>query len=188
MRSVKNYVEAINKGIIKVISKIGNSTTQGYCGAQIFEALGLHVDVIDKYFTWTPSRIGGVGLDVIAEEARLRHAAAYALAAERTLDSGGEYQFRVDGAHHLFNPLTIHKLQQACPHGNYETFKEYSDLVNEQAANVATLRGVMSLASDKAPLSIDEVEPIETIMKRYRAGAMSTDQSAPKLMRRSRSR
>jgi glutamate synthase (ferredoxin) len=171
--ALKNYVEAINKGIIKVISKMGISTTQGYCGAQIFEAIGLHADVIDKYFTWTPSRIGGVGLDVIAEETRLRHAAAYDRTGERTLDAGGEYQFRVDGAHHLFNPLTIHKLQQACRTGNYELFKEYSQLVNEQSANVATLRGVMALASDRPPVSIDEVESIETIMKRFKTGAMS---------------
>ena len=173
--ALKNYVKATDKGIIKVISKMGISTTQGYCGAQIFEAIGLHPDVVDKYFTWTPSRIGGVGLDVIAEETRLRHSAAYDRSAipERTLETGGEYQFRVDGAHHLFNPLTIHKLQQACRTGKYELFKEYSELVNAQSSHVATLRGAMTMASDRSPVPLDEVEPIEAIMKRFKSGAMS---------------
>jgi glutamate synthase (ferredoxin) len=173
--ALKNYVKATDKGIIKVISKMGISTTQGYCGAQIFEAIGLHPDVVDKYFTWTPSRIGGVGLDVIAEETRLRHSAAYDRSAipERTLETGGEYQFRVDGAHHLFNPLTIHKLQQACRTGKYELFKEYSELVNAQSSNVATLRGVMKTVPNRSPVPIDEVEPVEAIMKRFKTGAMS---------------
>jgi len=171
--AMKNYVKAIDKGIIKVISKMGISTTQGYCGAQVFEAIGLHSDLVDRYFTWTPSRIGGVGLDVIAEETRLRHASAFEKPADRTLDVGGEYQFRVNGAAHLFNPITIHKLQHSCRTGNYKLFKEYSQLVNEQAENVATLRGTMKLTSQRQPVPLAEVEPVELIVRRFKTGAMS---------------
>lgn len=169
----KNYVKAINKGIIKVISKMGISTTQGYCGAQVFEAIGLHSEVVARYFTWTASHIGGVGINVIAEETRRRHASAFSSVREKTLASGGEYQFRVDGPPHLFNPLTIHKLQHACRTGKYEIFKEYSRLVNEQVADGALLRGLFDLASERAPVSIDDVEPIESILARFKTGAMS---------------
>ena len=170
-----NYVKAINKGIIKVISKMGISTTQGYCGAQVFEAIGIHDSVIDKYFTWTPSRIGGVGLDVIAEEVRLRHASAFEKAAinESTLDVGGEFQYRVEGAEHLFNPQTIHKLQHACRSGNYKLFKEYSQLVDEHSGQGLTLRGALEFKSKGPPLDIDEVESIESVRKRFKTGAMS---------------
>ncbi len=169
---IKNYVKAINKGIIKVISKMGISTTQGYCGAQVFEAIGLHSDVVDKYFTWTSSRISGVGLEVIAEETRLRHASGFHKN-DKTLESGGEYQFRANGPTHLFNPLTIHKLQQACRTGSYETFKEYSQLVNTLSSNGALLRGALEFQSTRSAISIDEVEPIESILKRFKTGAMS---------------
>ena len=173
--ALTNYVKAINKGIIKVISKMGISTTQGYCGAQVFEAIGLHNDLIDKYFTWTPSRIGGVGLDVIAEETRLRHASAFnhQSAHQRTLETGGEYQFRADGERHLFNPKTIHKLQHACRTENYRVFKEYSELVNDQARSLATLRGALDFQRHLKPIPIDEVEPVETIVKRLKTVAMS---------------
>jgi len=169
--ALRNYVHAINKGIIKVISKMGISTTQGYCGAQIFEAIGLHQDLIDKYFTWTPSRIGGANLDVIAEEVRRRHAAAFV--DQPTLESGGHYQYRKDGEPHLFNPLTVHKLQAACRTRSYETFKEYSELVNNQSRNLCTLRGLLELRSIRPPVSIDEVEPVEAIVRRFKTGAMS---------------
>ena len=169
--ALHNYVHAINKGIIKVISKMGISTTQGYCGAQIFEAIGLHQDLIDKYFTWTPSRIGGANLDVIAEEVRRRHAAAFV--DQTTLESGGHYQYRKDGEPHLFNPLTVHKLQAACRTGSYATFKEYSELVNSRSRNLCTLRGVMEFRSTRPPVSIDEVETAEAIVKRFKTGAMS---------------
>src|SRR4030095_1480998 len=131
--------------------------------------------LVDKYFTWTPSRIGGVGLDVIAEETRLRHASAFeqTVITERTLEVGGEYQYRANGAHHLFNPLTIHKLQHACRTGNYKIFKEYSTLINEQSETLSTLRGALMFASERDPISIDEVEPIESVMKRFKTGAMS---------------
>jgi glutamate synthase (NADPH) large chain len=167
--ALHNYVQAINKGIIKVISKMGISTTQGYCGAQIFEAIGLHQDLVDKYFTRTPSRIGGANLDVIAEEVRRRHAAAFV--DEPTLESGGQYQYRKDGEPHLFNPLTVHKLQTACRTGSYQTFKEYSELVNNQS--VCTLRGAMKFRLTRPPVSIDEVEPAEAIVKHFKTGAMS---------------
>ena len=169
--AVHNYVHAINKGIIKVISKMGISTTQGYCGAQIFEAIGLHQNLIDKYFTWTPSRIGGANLDVIAEEVRRRHATAFVDGP--ALESGGHYQYRKDGEPHLFNPLTVHKLQAACRTGSYETFKEYSELINNQSRNLCTLRGAMELRSTRPQVSIDEVEPAEAIVRRFKTGAMS---------------
>jgi glutamate synthase (ferredoxin) len=169
--ALRNYVHAINKGIIKVISKMGISTTQGYCGAQIFEATGLHQDLVDRYFTWTPSRIGGANLDVIAEEVQRRHAAAFV--DQPTLESGGHYQYRKDGEPHLFNPLTVHKLQAACRTGSYEMFKEYSELVNNQSRNLCALRGLMVLRSTRPPVSIDEVEPVEAIVQRFKTGAMS---------------
>jgi glutamate synthase (ferredoxin) len=165
------YVSAANKGIIKVISKMGISTTQGYCGAQVFEAIGLHQDLIDKYFTRTPSRIGGADLDVIAEEVRRRHALAFN--DEPTLESGGDYQYRQDGEPHLFNPLTIHKLQSACRTGNYAAFKEYSELVNSQSRSFCTLRGVLELNAVRLPVPIEEVEPVEAIVRRFKTGAMS---------------
>jgi glutamate synthase (ferredoxin) len=172
--ALRNYLHAINKGIIKVISKMGISTTQGYCGAQIFEAIGLHQDLIDKYFTWTPSRIGGANLDVIAEEVRRRHAAAFVERSEQpTLESGGHYQYRKDGEPHLFNPLTVHKLQTACRTGNYAAFKEYGELVNNQSRNLCTLRGVMEFRATRPPVPIEDVEPAEMIVKRFKTGAMS---------------
>ena len=172
--AIHKYVSAINKGIIKVISKMGISTTQSYCGAQIFEAVGLHQHAIDKYFTGTPSRVGGANLDVIAEEARLRHAAAFNEQWDRqTLDSGGQYQYRKGGELHLFNPQTIHKLQTACRTGSYQTFKEYSDLANSQSRSLCTLRGVMAFRSTRPPVPIEDVEPVEAIVKRFKTGAMS---------------
>ncbi len=172
--ALRNYVSAINKGIIKVISKMGISTTQGYCGAQIFEATGLHQDLIDKYFTWTPSRVGGVNLDVIAEEVRRRHGAVfYDRSQQQTLDSGGQYQYRKDGELHLFSPVVVHKLQTACRTGNYKLFKEYSELVNSHSRNLCTLRGLMELKSPGPAVPIEEVEPVESIVKRFKTGAMS---------------
>lgn len=173
--ALSNYVKSINKGIIKVISKMGISTTQGYCGAQIFEAIGLNQDFVDKYFTWTPSRVGGVGVEVVAEEARLRHEMAFRgeQSNDQTLESGGQYQYRTDGEFHLFNPQTIHKLQHACRTKNYEAFKEYSDLVNNQSRNLCTLRSVMEFQPTRPPVPVEEVEPVEFIARRFKTGAMS---------------
>ena len=173
--AVGNYIKAINKGIVKVISKMGISTVQSYCGAQVFEALGLGQDFVDRYFTWTPSRIGGIGLEVIAEEARLRHRRAFPdrTINEKTLDAGGEYSYRHQGELHLFNPQTIHKLQHACRTNSYEIFKQYSRLVDDQSQRLCTLRGLMELKSEREPIPIDEVEPVEEIVKRFKTGAMS---------------
>ena len=172
--ALHNYVSAINKGIIKVISKMGISTTQGYCGAQIFEAIGLHQDTIDKYFTWTPSRVGGANLELIAEEVRRRHAAAFSDGSEQqTLDSGGHYKYRRDGEPHMFDSRVIHKLQAACRTGNYQTFKEYSELVNSQSRNLFNLRGMMEFRSIRPPIPIEHVEPVAAIVRQFKTGAMS---------------
>jgi glutamate synthase (ferredoxin) len=174
-KAIKNYVKAVDKGVMKVMSKMGISTAQSYCGAQIFEAIGLGQEVIGRYFTWTPSRVSGVGLDVIAAEVQARHARAFP---ERslnghTLDAGGQYQYRRDGEYHLFNPETIHKLQYACRAGSYPAFKQYSQLVDDQAQRLCTLRGLFELRLDRPPVPIEEVEPVESIMRRFKSGAMS---------------
>jgi glutamate synthase (ferredoxin) len=174
-KAVKNYVKAVGKGVMKVMSKMGISTAQSYCGAQIFEAVGLNHDVIDRYFTWTSSRISGIGLDVIAAEVQARHERAFP---ERplnghTLDVGGHYQYRRDGEYHLFNPETIHKLQYACRSNDYKVFTEYSTLVNNQARRLCTVRGLFELKPAETPVPLEEVEPIESIMRRFKSGAMS---------------
>ena len=170
----KNYIKAATKGVIKVASKIGISTLQSYRGAQIFEAIGLNRSVIDRYFTWTASRIEGVDLDVIAQEAILRHGHAFPdrEVNGHTLDVGGEYQWRKEGEAHLFSPETIHLLQKAVRTGQYETYKQYAKLVNEQDQKHFTLRGLLSF-KPRQPIPLEEVEPIEAIMKRFKTGAMS---------------
>jgi glutamate synthase (ferredoxin) len=174
-KAVKNYIKAANKGVVKVMSKMGISTVQSYCGAQIFEAIGLNQDVIDKYFTWTASRVGGVGLDVIHEEVRQRHRRAFPdrQVNGRLLDAGGQYQWRREGEHHLFNPETVHKLQYACRSNNYQVFKQYSQLVNDQSTRLCTLRGLFELRLADKPIPLDEVESVESIMRRFKSGAMS---------------
>jgi glutamate synthase (ferredoxin) len=174
-QAVKKYVKAIDKGVLKVMSKMGISTAQSYCGAQIFEAVGLNKDVIDRYFTWTSSRISGIGLDVIAAEAAARHRKAFPdrQVNGRLLDVGGQYQYRQGGEYHLFNPETVHKLQHACRAGNYQVFKQYSELVNNQARRLCTLRGLFELKFAEKPIPLEEVEPVEAIMKRFKSGAMS---------------
>jgi glutamate synthase (ferredoxin) len=172
---VKNFVKAINKGIVKVISKMGISTIQSYRGAQIFEAIGLGQDFVDRYFTWTASRVGGVGTSVIAMEVRMRHEKAYPErpANGHVLDAGGQYQWRREGEHHLFNPETIHRLQYSCRNANYKVFQEYSELVNNQSKRLNTLRGLMDFKFDAPPVPIEEVEPVESLLKRFKTGAMS---------------
>ena len=171
----KNFVKAAVKGVVKVISKMGISTVQSYCGAQIFEALGLKQSVIDKYFTWTPTRIEGAGLDVIAREVLTRHRHAFPdrQVNGHTLDVGGQYQWRADGEMHLFSPQTVHKLQHACRTANYKVFKEYSALVNDQTKKHCTLRGLLDLKFAPTPVPIGEVESVEAILKRFKTGAMS---------------
>ncbi|HET9694560.1 MAG TPA: glutamate synthase central domain-containing protein, partial [Steroidobacteraceae bacterium] len=171
----RNFVKAAAKGVIKVASKMGISSLQSYRGAQVFEAIGLRQDVIDEYFSWTASRVGGIGTDVIAQEVLLRHNAAFP---ERrnlgthALPVGGQYQWRADGEHHLFNPESIHRLQKAVRTGSYETFKAYSSLVDDQATNLATLRGLLAFKPSE-PVPLEEVEPVESLMKRFKTGAMS---------------
>jgi glutamate synthase (ferredoxin) len=170
----KNYVKAATKGVIKVASKIGISTLQSYRGAQIFESIGLNQSVIDKYFTWTASRIEGADIEVLAKEAILRHNSAFPDRPSNghTLDVGGEYQWRKEGEAHLFSPQTIHTLQKAVREGNYDSYKQYAKLVNEQNQQYFTLRGLLQFKS-RQPVPIEEVEPIEAIMKRFKTGAMS---------------
>ncbi|HEX7794738.1 MAG TPA: glutamate synthase large subunit [Vicinamibacterales bacterium] len=173
-RAVMNYVHALNKGILKVMSKMGISTLQSYCGAQVFEAVGLEKAFVDKFFTRTASRIGGVGIDVIAEEVQRRHNKAFpARPVEHDLEWGGEYQWRRDGEYHLFNPETVFKLQHSTRSGQYSIFKEYTRLVDDQSKHLATLRGLLELKLAKKPISIDDVEPVESIVKRFATGAMS---------------
>jgi glutamate synthase (ferredoxin) len=156
------------------MAKMGISTVQSYRGAQIFEAVGINSAVVDKYFTWTSSRIQGVGLDVIAEEARARHSHAFPdRPVNGVLDTGGQYQWRDGGEFHLFNPQTIHKLQIGCRLGSYKIFKEYAELINNQAANLCTLRGLLDFKKAEKPLPIDQVESVEEIVKRFKTGAMS---------------
>src|ERR1700722_11554990 len=142
--AVKKYIKAVVKGVVKTMAKMGISTVQSYRGGQIFEAVGLNSDVVNKYFTWTASRIQGAGLEVIAEEALVRHRHAFPdRPMNGTLEAGGQYQWRDSGEYHLFNPQTIHKLQNACRLGSYKIFQEYAELVNNQARNLCTLRGLL---------------------------------------------
>ena len=174
--AVKNFNKAVKKGVVKVMSKMGISTVQSYRGAQIFEAVGLNKEVVDKYFTGTASRIEGVGFDVIAMETLARHKRAYPDrdVPVEALDIGGQYQWRRDGEFHLFNPDTVHKLQFAVRTGNYKTFKEYSKAVNEQATRLATLRGLFDIKTSlRTPIPLGDVEPASEIVKRFATGAMS---------------
>jgi len=170
----KNMVKAASKGVVKVMSKMGISAIQSYRGAQVFEAVGLRQDVIDRYFTGTSSRVGGIGLDVIAQEVLARHRAAYPdrEVNGHVLPVGGQYQWRNDGEYHLFNPESIHRLQKAVRTGSFATFKEYSKIIDETSKNIATLRGLLDFkAGDPVPL--EEVESVAKIMKRFKTGAMS---------------
>ncbi len=174
-KAEKRYVKAVNKGLVKVISKMGISTVQSYHGAQVFEALGLSQDFIDEYFTGTPTRIGGIGIDAIAREVRLRHDWAYPSRPvhHTTLGTGGRYQYRRDGEDHLNTPEAIHFLQGACRTGDYKLFKKYSELVNHQGKHPVTLRGLMDFRPLAKAVPLEEVEPIEAILSRFKSGAMS---------------
>ncbi len=173
--AANRYTKAVVKGVVKVLSKMGISTIQSYCGAQIFEAIGLSQQFIDKYFTWTPSRVSGIGIEEVSREVAMRHAHGFPERPlnGRTLDVGGQYQWREDGEHHLFNPETVYKLQIACRNNDYKTFQSYSQLINNQSRRLGTLRGLLELKYDAQPISIDEVEPVESIVRRFKTGAMS---------------
>jgi len=172
--AVEHYLKAANKGLLKVMTKMGISTVQSYHGAQIFEAIGLNRDVINRYFTWTASRIEGVGLDVIAQECAQRHHHAYEVspALDGDLDPGGQYQWRRRGEFHMYNPDTIAKLQHAVRAGSYKKFKEYSALVNDHNEKLCTIRGLLKFKKG-TPIPIDAVEPAAAIVKRFKTGAMS---------------
>ena len=176
-KAVRNLVKALGKGVLKVMSKMGVSTVASYRGAQIFEAIGISNEVIDKYFTGTTSRLGGVGLDVLAQEVSKRHAVAYPFTgispAHRQLAIGGEYQWRREGEPHLFDPETVFKLQHSTRTGQMDIFRSYTEKVNEQSKRLMTLRGLFELSKARKPISIDEVEPIENILRRFSTGAMS---------------
>ena len=171
----KNYIKAVNDGLLKVFSKMGISTLQSYQGAQIFEILGLNKDVVEKYFTGATSRIEGVGLDELAKEALAKHYLAFSkknVPVDR-LPAGGIYQWKRKGEFHLFNPQTIHLLQYATRMNDYSTFKKYSKAVNDQGEKAVTLRSMFRFKRNRPAISINEVEPAESIFKRFATGAMS---------------
>ena len=174
-KALKNYNKAVNKGLLKVFSKMGISTLQSYRGAQVFEAIGLNKALVDQYFTGTASRIEGVGLDVLAREAQMKHEHAFRpLAGLRTeLTVGGNYQYRVRGEYHLLNPHTVSKLQHAVRQASFQTFQEYTELINEQSRQLCTLRGLMEFKLAAKPVPLEEVEPASEIVKRFATGAMS---------------
>jgi glutamate synthase (NADPH/NADH) large chain len=177
-QAVKNVIKALGKGVLKIMSKMGISTVSSYAAAQAFEAVGLSHEFVDTYFTGTSTRLGGVGIDVIAAENAERHLSAYpadgATIAHERLQTGGEYQWRREGPPHLFNPETVFRLQHATRSGRYDIFREYTKLVDDQAENLMTLRGLFHLRRGVRPaVPLDEVEPVSSIVKRFSTGAMS---------------
>ncbi len=177
-KAVDNLIYALGKGVLKIMSKMGISTVSSYAGAQVFEAVGLSDELVARYFTGTESKLGGIGLDVIAAENAARHAYAYpedaAVRAHERLWTGGEYQWRRDGSPHLFNPDTVFRLQHSTRTRRYDIFREYTKLVDDQAHELKTLRGLFRLrTADRTPVPIDEVESVASIVKRFSTGAMS---------------
>ena len=179
--AVRNLVKSLGKGVLKVMSKMGVSTVASYTGAQIFEAVGLSQPLVDRYFTGTTSKLGGIGIDTIAEEVARRHRKAYPgdglPPAHRSLDIGGEYQWRREGEPHLFDPESVFRLQHSTRAGRYDVFKQYTSRVNEQAERLMTLRGLFRFRTGdgaaRPSIPIEEVEPVEAIVKRFSTGAMS---------------
>jgi glutamate synthase (NADPH) large chain len=176
-QAIRNLIYALGKGVLKVMSKMGISTVASYRGAQVFEAVGLDQDFVDKYFNGTATKIGGAGLDVVAQEVAARHARGYPAtgisASHRKLEIGGEYQWRREGEPHLFDPETVFRLQHATRSRRYDIFKQYTDRVNEQSERLMTLRGLFNFAPGRTPVPLDEVEPASEIVKRFSTGAMS---------------
>ncbi len=174
--AIANYRRAAAKGILKVMSKMGISTLQSYRGAQIFECVGIDSDVVDRYFTWTPSRIGGADLDQLATEVGLRHRQGFdpeAIPSSRALDPGGKYKWRRAGEKHQYNPLTIARLQQAVRQNDRQAWEEFTTLVDGQNREEGLLRGLIDLRPAETPVPLEAVEPWETIVKRFKTGAMS---------------
>jgi glutamate synthase (NADPH/NADH) large chain len=179
-QAIRNLIKALGKGVLKVMSKMGISTVASYRGAQIFEAIGLAEDVVDEYFTGTTSKLAGVGLDTLAEETARRHARAYprqsgtSRLAHRRLEIGGEYQWRREGEPHLFDPDTVFRLQHSTREKRYDIFKQYTSQVDEQSERLMTLRGLFKIKDgERAPIPIEEVEPVSEIVRRFSTGAMS---------------
>ncbi|HEX5968229.1 MAG TPA: glutamate synthase large subunit, partial [Intrasporangium sp.] len=180
-QAVKNLIKALGKGVLKVMSKMGISTVASYRGAQVFEAIGLAQELVDRYFTGTVSQLGGVGLDVIAQETAERHAKAYppdgVYQAHRVLEVGGEYQWRREGEPHLFDPETVFRLQHSTRQRRYDIFKQYTARIDDQTSRLMTLRGLMAFkaagVTGRLPVPIDEVEPVSEIVRRFNTGAMS---------------
>ncbi|MGM0370304.1 MAG: glutamate synthase large subunit [Bacillota bacterium] len=170
----RKYLKAINKGLLKIMSKMGISTIQSYRGAQIFEAVGLSSEFVDQYFPGTATRIEGIGLDILAEEMSSNHHDAYQVdhEEEEMLANRGEYKWRAQGEHHLFSPDAIAKLQHATRKGDYELYKEYAQEIDDQSENLATIRGLLDF-KNKSEIPLEEVEPVEEIRKRFVTGAMS---------------
>ena len=173
-KAQQNYIKALNKGLLKVISKMGISTIASYIGAQIFEAVGLGQDLVDEYFTGTASRIGGIDIHTLEEETLIRHRFAYPEIEEEDLELevGGRYQWRQRGERHLHSPEMIGKLQHSLRTADYALYKQFTKLIDDQAHKPITIRGLLEFAN-AAPIPIDEVEPVETILKRFATGAMS---------------
>ena len=174
-KATANFIKSINKGLLKTFSKMGISTLQSYRGAQVFAAIGLNRNVIERYFTGTASRIEGVGLEVIAEEALRKHAHAFqpVTESEPELRLGGNYRFRANGEYHLYNPQTISKLQHSVQQNSAQTFQEYTDLIDKQTRQLCTLRGLLEIKSSPEPIALEDVEPASEIVKRFATGAMS---------------
>ncbi len=173
--AIKNYIKAVNKGLLKVFSKMGISTLQSYRGAQVFEAIGLNKQLVEQYFTGTASRIEGIGLDVLAKEALAKHNFAFRPVSDSELELaiGGNYQYRLSGEYHLLNPETVAKLQHSIQKKSYATFQEYTTLIDQQNEKLCTLRGLMRLKKIPRPIPLEEVEPASEIVKRFATGAMS---------------
>ncbi len=177
-KAVRNLIKSLGKGVLKVMSKMGISTIASYTGAQVFEAIGLSQELVNEFFVGTTSRLGGIGLDVIAEETIARHHIAYPPGGEvpgtKRLPIGGEYQWRREGEPHLFDPETVFTLQHSTRNKRYDVFKRYTQKIDEQSKSLMTLRGLFEFNFDaSAPISLEEVEPIESILKRFSTGAMS---------------
>ncbi|MFE4642056.1 glutamate synthase large subunit [Streptomyces sp. NPDC056730] len=176
-QAIRNLIHALGKGVLKVMSKMGISTVASYRGAQVFEAVGLDQSFVDKYFNGTATKIGGAGLEVVAQEVAARHAKGYPAsgisASHRKLEIGGEYQWRREGEPHLFDPETVFRLQHATRSSSYDIFKQYTSRVNEQSERLMTLRGLFNFTVGRTPVPLDEVEPASEIVKRFSTGAMS---------------
>ena len=188
----RNMIKAVGKGLLKTISKMGISTVRSYSGAQIFEAVGLEPGLVERYFTGTTSRIGGIGLDVLAQETLTRHARAYPQSArpasEERLPGGGVHAWRRDGEHHQWNPDTIANVQDAVRHGGREAYERFTAEVERPVRSAPRCAACSKLRTRREPIPLEEVEPAEEIVKRFSTGAMSSARSRPRRTRRWRSR